>query len=59
VEVLTGEADVVEQYAIICRDNKQFAKFNKIGYDFTGNPKLDDLHAAWLAGARAFRLTLR
>ena len=57
VEVLTSEADVVAQYAIICRNNKQFAKFNKIGYDSAGNPKLDELHAAWMSGARVFRLT--
>jgi hypothetical protein len=43
----------------MCRDNRQFAKFNKIGLDSAGNPDPEDLHSAWTAGARAFRLTLR
>jgi hypothetical protein len=59
VRVFTDEADVVGLYATMCRDNKQFAKFNKIGFDVSGNPEPDDLHLAWMAGARAFRLTPR
>ena len=43
----------------MCRDNPQFAKFNKIGLDADGTPKADDLHAAWAAGARSFVLTPR
>jgi hypothetical protein len=57
VEVFTDEASVVERYATMCRDNKQFAKFNKIGFDAAGNPSAEDLHAAWASGARAFLLT--
>jgi hypothetical protein len=59
VEAFTDEPGVVEQYAVMARDNHQFAKFNKIGIDRAGNPSADDLHLAWAAGARAFRLTLR
>jgi len=56
-EVLTAEADVVAHYDVMCRHNRQFAKFNRIGYDASGNPEPADLHAAWAAGARAVRLT--
>ncbi len=59
VRVYSGEADVTAAYAAMCRDNRQFAKFNKIGFDASGNPEPDDLHLAWMAGARAFRLTPR
>lgn len=59
VTVYAGEADVVRAYGIMCRDNHQFAKFNKIGLDAGGNPSQEDLHLAWMAGARAFRLTPR
>ena len=57
VEVLTDEADVARHYAAMCRDNKQFAKFNKIRLDETGTPSADDLHSAWASGAIAIRLT--
>jgi hypothetical protein len=57
VEVIADEAGVVEHYAIIARDNRNFAKFNKIGFDPDGQPNSDDLHRAWAAGARVFRLT--
>jgi deazaflavin-dependent oxidoreductase (nitroreductase family) len=59
LEVFTAEDDVTRLYATMCRDNRQFAKFNKIGLDPAGNPDPDDLHSAWTAGARAFRLTPR
>jgi hypothetical protein len=57
VQVFTGERDVTRAYAAMCRDNRQFAKFNGIGFDAAGNPDPGDLHLAWMAGARAFRLT--
>lgn len=57
VEVLTDEAKVVEAYAVMCRDNHNFAKFNNVGFD--GDPDPADLRLAWAAGARAFRLTPR
>src|ERR1700744_3614846 len=59
VVVYKDEADVVCPYTLMCRDNRTFAKFNKIGFDANGNPNPDDLHLAWMAGTRAFRLTPR
>ena len=57
VQVLSAEPEVVAAYAVMGRDNHNFASFNKIGFDASGNPNPDDLHLAWAAGARAFRLT--
>ena len=57
VLVYKDEADVAAAYVIMARDNKAFANFNKIGFDADGNPNPEDLHLAWMAGARAFRLT--
>ena len=59
VEVFSDEAGVVEHYAIMARDNRNFAKFNKIGLDRAGEPSQADLQLAWAAGARAVRLTPR
>lgn len=59
VEAFTEERDVVGAYAVMARDNHGFAKFNGIGFDPGGNPVPGDLHLAWAAGARAFRLTPR
>jgi deazaflavin-dependent oxidoreductase (nitroreductase family) len=59
VRVLTEEQDVVDAYAVMTRDNHNFAKFNNIGFDSSGNPIPAHLHLAWAAGARAFLLTLR
>jgi hypothetical protein len=58
VEVFTEEADVVRLYDVIARDNRQFAGFNKIGFDAAGNPEPADLHRAWTNGARVLRLTV-
>ena len=59
VVVYSAEAEVAAAYTVMCRDNRTFAKFNKIGMDASGNPLPEDLHLAWMAGARAFRLTPR
>jgi len=59
VTVRTDEAGVVEDYAVIARDNHNFAGFNKIGFDEQGDPLPADLHRAWTLGARVFRLALR
>ena len=59
VEVFSDEAGVVEDYAVMARDNHNFAKFNKIGLDQAGDPSPADLHLAWAAGARVIRLTPR
>ena len=58
VHVLVDEDEVVADYAVIARDNHNFARFNKIRFDPHGNPDALDLHRAWRAGARVLRLTL-
>jgi deazaflavin-dependent oxidoreductase (nitroreductase family) len=57
VQVMADEKDVIDAYAVIARQNHNFANFNKIGFDPAGNPDQADLRLAWSAGARAFRLT--
>jgi deazaflavin-dependent oxidoreductase (nitroreductase family) len=59
VEVFTDEAGAVGWYAVMARDNHQFARFNKIRIDDAGEPDPDDLRLAWAGGARALRLTPR
>ena len=59
VQVYKDEPDVTKAYTVICKDNKNFAQFNKIGIGADGDPDPVDLHAAWAAGARAFRLAPR
>jgi hypothetical protein len=59
VRAFTDEQGVTGLYAAMCRDNRNFAKFNKVGFDADGNPDPDDLRQAWAGGARAFRLTPR
>jgi deazaflavin-dependent oxidoreductase (nitroreductase family) len=59
VELLTDETGVVEHLAIMARDNHQFAKFNMIELDEHGEPRPDDLHFAWAAGARIALLSPR
>jgi hypothetical protein len=59
VTAFTDEADVVKYYGVMASDNRNFARFNKIGFDADGTPNATDLHLAWTAGARAFRLVPR
>jgi len=59
VQAFLDEADVVHYFAVMSRDNPNFAKFNKIRRDADGQPNSDDLHLAWASGARAFRLSPR
>jgi deazaflavin-dependent oxidoreductase (nitroreductase family) len=59
VRVIADEPGVVDAYGLMARDNRNFASFNKIGFDASGEPVPADLHQAWAAGARAFRLTPR
>jgi deazaflavin-dependent oxidoreductase (nitroreductase family) len=59
VRVLAEEPEVVDAYAVMARANHAFARFNNIGFDSAGNPVPADLHLAFAAGARAFRLTPR
>jgi hypothetical protein len=59
VQVVADETGLVEHLALMARDNHQFAKFNKISLDQRGDPRPDDLHLAWAAGARVAVLTPR
>ena len=59
VRVDTDRSGVVELYGVMARDNRQFAKFNSIGFDEAGEPDANDLQLAWAAGARAIRLSPR
>lgn len=59
VRVHTDEEAVVADYAVIARDNHNFARFNRIGLDAHGDPDPADLRRAWQAGARVLRLTVR
>lgn len=59
VRVVTDEAGVVEHLAVMTRDNHQFAKFNRIRLDRSGDPVPEDLHLAWSAGTRVALLTPR
>ncbi len=59
VEFLSDETGVVEHLAIMARHNHQFAKFNMIELDESGEPRPDDLHLAWAAGARIALLSPR
>lgn len=59
IRVLTDETDVVDHLAMMTTDNHQFAKFNRIRLDENGNPVPEDLHLAWVAGARVAVLTPR
>ncbi len=59
VAVVTDQAGVVADYAVIARGNHQFARFNGIALDDAGEPSPEDLRACWAAGARTLRLTPR
>jgi deazaflavin-dependent oxidoreductase (nitroreductase family) len=59
VEVIRDETSVVALYDVICRHNKNFAKFNKITIEPDGSPRPAELREAWQAGARVIRLTPR
>jgi deazaflavin-dependent oxidoreductase (nitroreductase family) len=58
IDYLADVAGVTSAYAIMARDNHNFAKFNRIAFDADGEPDRSDLQKAWAAGARAARLTL-
>jgi hypothetical protein len=59
VTVTTDEAGVVADYGFLARDNHQFARFNRIALDATGEPDPTDLHRCWAAGGRTVRLVPR
>ncbi|GAA4967784.1 hypothetical protein [Actinoplanes utahensis] len=58
VRVATDEPTVTAAYDVIARHNKNFAGFNEIGFDESGNPRPEDLHRAWAEGARVLYLTI-
>jgi hypothetical protein len=59
VRLVADETGVVEHFAWMARDNHAFARVNKIGFDQRGDPRPEDLHLAWAAGARVALLTPR
>jgi deazaflavin-dependent oxidoreductase (nitroreductase family) len=59
VQAYRAEGDVTRAYAVMCRDNRNFARFNQVTIGPGGQPDPGQLHEAWAAGARAFRLTPR
>jgi hypothetical protein len=59
VRVFTEEQDVTRLFAVICRDNRNFAKFNKVRLGADGEPDAGDLRLAWTEGARVYELTPR
>jgi len=59
VRVIKDEDGVIEHYVVIARDNRQFAKFNKIGFDADGEPSRKDLQRRWADGARVLVLSVR
>ena len=59
VHVDRDEPAVVRGYAQMARANPTFAKFNQIALGADGEPDADDLHRAWVGGARVIRLTPR
>ena len=59
VQVVRDEAGVIELYGVLCRDNRNFANFNNIGFTADGAPDPAHLKKAFDAGARAFLLTPR
>ncbi|MGW5226045.1 nitroreductase/quinone reductase family protein [Nocardia niigatensis] len=58
-EVLTDAESVVRLSEVIARDNKQWAKFNGMGFDAAGNPNRADAYQSWEQGAVIIRLTVR
>jgi hypothetical protein len=59
VYVAKDESEFFPLMDVMCRDNHNFAKFNKVGFDAAGNPNPADLRRAWEHKARVFKLTLR
>ncbi|KAA0019512.1 DUF385 domain-containing protein [Antrihabitans cavernicola] len=59
VRVISDEAGVIEYYDLLCRDNRNFANFNNIGFTAQGDPDPEHMKKAFEAGARVFLLTPR
>ena len=56
--VFRDEANVIELFDIIARDNHTNAKFSGIGFNPDGSPNQADLHQAWELGAAVIRFSL-
>ena len=59
VQTFTAEVDVGSGFARMAAANPAFARFNRITVDRDGHADPQDLHAAWLGGARVIRLSPR
>ncbi|HEY2075114.1 MAG TPA: hypothetical protein VGH53_02155, partial [Streptosporangiaceae bacterium] len=59
VQTLTAEPDVVTAYAQMAVANPAFARFTRVHVDQDGNANYQDLHLAWVGGARVIKLTPR
>jgi hypothetical protein len=57
VTTYSEESDVVSAYGLMARGNPAFAKLNNIRLRDDGEPDETDLRLAWVAGARAIRLS--
>ncbi len=59
VQTLTAEPEVVAAYAHMATANPAFARFNRVHVDRDGTANPQDLHSAWVGGARVIKLTPR
>ncbi|WP_157535178.1 nitroreductase/quinone reductase family protein [Nocardia inohanensis] len=58
-EVFEDAESVVRLSTVIATDNKQWAKFNGIGFDAAGNPNKADAYQSWQQGAVIISVTPR
>ncbi|MEU1430233.1 hypothetical protein ABZ412_24450 [Nocardia sp. NPDC005746] len=58
-EVLSDEDTVIRLSEAIARHNKQWAKFNGIGFDAAGAPNRADAYQSWQQGCVSIRFRVR
>lgn len=58
-EVLEDSESVMRLDDIMARDNKQWAKFNGVGFDPDGSPNKADIYQSWQQGSVVIRVTVR
>ncbi|MGW4353120.1 nitroreductase/quinone reductase family protein [Nocardia sp. NPDC004582] len=58
-EVISDADTVVRLSEDIARDNKQWARYNGIGFDADGNPNRADAYQSWQQGCVIIRLRVR
>ncbi len=56
---MAEEGGCREHLATMATDNRQLAKFNKLGLGQLDEPLAEGLHLVWASGARVTRLTPR